>query len=474
MTAMQASARGLRPVAATGTDPWWFDAALAAGMAGFAVLAVAAGQAGLARLGYPALALLIAWSLFFGGRRPAYIVFCLFLFVITPGVRRYVDLAAGWEQVNLVMLAPWLAAAPCLVVVLRTLTGPGFPMATGVLLVFVAACYGLGLAIIEGRAVSGAFDWLRWTVPPAFAAVTLLTLREDRALVGRLLRFFTLAVAVTGAYGAWQFVRLPPWDAFWMRNVDLASIGEPEPYQVRVFSLLNSPGSLGNFLLVGLIYLFAFASPARLPALAVGCAAMLLSLNRAAWGAAALAAAYLVLLGPGALKLRATLAIAGLAVALPVALQVPEAALAVQQRIESITYLFADTSYHERLDAYDAFLRSLGEAIMGQGLAINGAYRAYLDQRQAVFIDGQVIEAYLALGVVGGTVYFAAALACFGAGIAAGLRSRSMLGLASSAVALAAVMLLPYSSPLLGESGMFFWLGLALCFAPQPAREGRR
>ncbi len=57
-------------------------------------------------------------------------------------------------------------------------------------------------------------------------------------------------------YGIAQFVLLPEWDAQWMRNVielGLDSIGQPEPFAVRVFSTMNSPGSFGIMLMAAII-----------------------------------------------------------------------------------------------------------------------------------------------------------------------------------------------------------------------------
>jgi hypothetical protein len=50
-----------------------------------------------------------------------------------------------------------------------------------------------------------------------------------------------------------------------------------------------------------------------------------------------------------------------------------------------------------------------------------------------------------------------------------GLRAGTGFGLAAAGIALAAVVTLPYGSPLLGESGIFFWLSCALCRVPRAA-----
>ena len=45
----------------------------------------------------------------------------------------------------------------------------------------------------------------------------------------------------SGLYGFLQYLDPPIWDRYWMAYTTIASIGQPEPYMVRVFSTLNAP-----------------------------------------------------------------------------------------------------------------------------------------------------------------------------------------------------------------------------------------
>ena len=86
-----------------------------------------------------------------------------------------------------------------------------------------------------------------------------------------------------GGYGIYQFFFLAPWDAFWMRVVQMDSIGRPAPFEVRIFGTLNSPGPYADMLAASL--LVALGASGRLPWLAgmPAVVALLLSLVRAAW-----------------------------------------------------------------------------------------------------------------------------------------------------------------------------------------------
>src|SRR4030081_1469123 len=71
---------------------------------------------------------------------------------------------------------------------------------------------------------------------------------------------------ILSVYGIIQYVFLPPWDAFWLQNVSAQgslSFGKPFPFQVRVFSMLNSPGPFGSFMACILHMVFPTFAPPR-------------------------------------------------------------------------------------------------------------------------------------------------------------------------------------------------------------------
>ena len=124
----------------------------------------------------------------------------------------------------------------------------------------------------------------------------------------KLVRTFLEIGTLAGAYALYQFVAIPPWDAEWMRNVEMTSIGLPEPFAVRVFGTLHAPGVLAMFLLVpiGTLWL-SRPTLSRLPAVCLVSAALLLSQVRAAWIGVMLSGCLLMLRLPGRAKTRTLL-----------------------------------------------------------------------------------------------------------------------------------------------------------------------
>ncbi len=113
----------------------------------------------------------------------------------------------------------------------------------------------------------------------------LMVLYRDRAreMAASLLTFSLLAVPLVSLYGIRQYLDPAPWDIYWMFNADLRSIGLPEAFKVRVFSTMNSRDRSRAFLVVAIALLCAGRSPLRWIAVALGLAALGLTLSRTSW-----------------------------------------------------------------------------------------------------------------------------------------------------------------------------------------------
>lgn len=460
-----ASARSAVP-AEPGTGLLW-DLVPAFALVGVAAVGAAVGLGGVMRLLYPCLALALGVALLGTRRIGAYVCLCVWLFVLTPWLRRWVDLQSGWLRANPVMLAPYAAVAPCLLMLLRMVAGPSFRLAGGMLLAILAGGYGLVLAVLQGSIAAAVFDWLRYAAPPCFAALIMVSMPRNPSIPGRVVRTLAIAAALSGAYGVYQFTLLPPWDAMWMRNAfdfaGLNSIGQPEPFEVRVFSLMNSPHSFAAFLGAAMPFLLALPTPLHLLSFAFGAAGLMLSLARSYWLAFIVALGYLIARGPFKQKAQAAAGVVALVLLLPaLAALSPEAAKQVDTRIASLTAerFETDVSYQSRASDFEGLADKLDRQPLGEGLATG------------VILDGQIMETYHALGLFAGTLYLGAAFYCFAASFSMARRGCPPLILAASAVTLEALLAAPLTSSLIGEMGMFSWLALALCHAPW-RRAGR-
>src|SRR5258706_2742308 len=129
------------------------------------------GAAGSLRWAFPVFALLVAIVFLITDRFSQYVTFCIWLFLLSPGLRRLVDLAVGWEPVNTLLLAPYAAAGVSMVAMVIAIATSAVrsPGRAAFLVVIGSATYGLIIAVLNARVLAGGYDYLRWVVPPFFA-----------------------------------------------------------------------------------------------------------------------------------------------------------------------------------------------------------------------------------------------------------------------------------------------------------------
>jgi hypothetical protein len=435
------------------------------------------GLGGVGRPLFPAAAAVVAALLLHANRRADYITFILWLFMLTPFLRRMVDLHAGWSQVNLLMLAPYMAGILCAWPVAKTLYSRGFAYSMLFGIVFASVIYGVIIASFDGRWMSGSFDALRWLVPPIFGLFVAMDAERQTEYRGAVVRAMLIGLIVMSAYGVYQFIVAPPWDTFWMRESKLLSIGYPQPFQIRVFGTMNSPASLAVFLMAGLLWGIPAQSALRPVAIGAGLIGLLLTLVRTSWLGLVVGVAYLVVFGASA---RARLSIAIAIFCLPLVVlgieQIPTGAELINTRIASLSTVSNDTSFLDRSSEYVQFFENtLPQAPFGAGLGATGSYQSYLAANTAtVLLDGAVMEIGVPLGVFAGGAYLLAILAAAGIACWNSIRSGDTFLSSCGAIVASLSLSLIAGNIAVGEAGIIFWLATCFCLAPPPTREAPR
>lgn len=426
---------------------------------GLPLLAIVAGAGALERMVYPASNLLLACWLY-ARRSPWYVGQTVLLFCAVSLIRRLVDLQAGWDPSNPVLLTPYLTSLLTVFSLVRYWALPRPRLIGPLLVVLGCIAYGVLIAALNGRLFGALVDALKWSVGP-LVAVHVLAERERLPEIRRVVENVLIAAApAMGLYGVAQFIDPPLWDVQWAtyatQELGFTSIGQPEPFSLRVFSTMNSPGSLAAVLLAGLVFALKRPLPIALPAVACIAAGLALAQYRTMWGAAALAVLLLALTRPGALRLRNVAAAAGLLLVVSSAAIVPQMWEALTERFSSIGQLSDDESGQDRLRQYGAVATSSNNLVIGEGLALTGASRR-LDGKAIVAIDSAVLEAWIAFGLFG-------ALAFFGAILTLVVRLFTLPSEVASridferVIVLATFIQLPMGSVHVGESGYLAWL----------------
>lgn len=415
------------------------------------------------RLMYPALNFLLSGYLF-ARRSPWYVGHCLLVFCFVSLARRLIDQQAGWDPSNPVLLTPYLC---CLFAGISFIDywwrDRPYKLAP-FLVILLCVAYGTLLAILNGRPLGSLVDALKWSVGPLMA-VHMLAHRDTLAGIRRLVEPCLIwAGAAMAVYGIAQFISPAPWDASWMRDVaqlGLDSIGQPEPFKVRVFSTMNSPGSFGIFLSAGILLALKQKLPIAVSTATLMVIGLALSQYRSIWAATALALLMVVFSRRASVRMGNLLALFLVGCMLCSTALAPRIRETVVQRASTLTAMKKDASLESRLKQYEAIAQN-DTLIWGEGLAMNGTSRR-LDKRVSATLDGALIEIWCGLGVIVGTA-FLLALAVL---IVALFRLPPGVGneiFFDRAIVSALFIQLPIGTVHAGELGFCAWafLGLAL------------
>ena len=425
----------------------------------FAGIAAFVGSlAAFAELFYPAVAFATAALLLW--RKPAlYMGFMWWIWFLTPEVRRLVDFRVGYNQTSPVMLAPFLVSGVALFAVLARLSE--LPRTVRLPLAFVAAglLYAYGVGVLYNGPVTATFDLLTWGVPVIVGAYVLTHAHLSAAFREVTRRAFVWGLLLMGLYAAVQYFYLPAWDAYWMDNAGLGSIGASEPLQVRVFSTLNSPGPFGTVMMTGLLLVFTRGGLVTVLGSAAGFLGFALAAVRASW--AGWVVGFVVVAASLPLRLRTRLLgtlFFLLLIAVPVFTVGPVAEL-LSQRLQSFTDLGSDVSFNERLALYTSLPEFTAGNPLGRGLGSTGVASSLSAQRATLQnLDSGIIAVLYSFGILGTLYFVGGAAAIFSAVLRRGLRSRDVTDASYVGITVAAISQLAFGNAWGGVSGMLLWV----------------
>jgi hypothetical protein len=441
-----------------------------AAILGFVVLTVgglAAHVNGLLELLYPLAACAVGVLLY--GRYPAlYLGFTWWLWFLTPEVRRLVDYQEGWNADSPVMLAPYLVTALTLFTVLRHLPKLRLQLFFPFGLVLFALLCGYTVGVFNGVGLLAVtFDLLNWLVPVAFAFYLMVHWRSYPRHHQVIQRTFVWGVLFMGLYGLLQFLFLPAWDQYWMLNAPMASIGYPEPFQVRMFSTLNAPNPFAVVMMAGLLLLFSERGVLRWLAAGPGYAAFLLSLVRSAWGGWIVGVFFLLVRMRGLRRLRLLAAGVVFLVALLPFIALGPVTQIVNERVLTFGGLATDYSLNARISAYEQELPDAALDLFGEGLGSTGIASdlASAGVEQGGF-DSGIINTFITLGLAG-TIFYATGMAMLFASAFPSRKPSGVFLVAAYSVAISMLTQLAFFDAQVGVAGMLLWGFLGLTLAGQ-------
>jgi hypothetical protein len=432
-----------------------------------------AGVAGYARLTYPVMNLALAGYLYFR-RSPWFAAHCLLIFCCVSLVRRLVDDQIGFDASNPVLLTPYLCCGLCAISFVEYWSRSNPKGLLPFLVIFGCIAYGTLLAWLDARFLSSMVDLLKWSVGPLFA-IYLLAHRDSVPHIREVVEPTLIGAGTFMAlYGIAQFLQPNHWDTVWMlgvRDLGFESVGRPEPFAVRVFGTMNSPGSFGTILSAAIVVALKRRMPVCLMTVGPMIVGLALCQYRSLWAMTALAVLMVAVSPSRELKRSNLLALLFIGLALSTSALSPRIREAVFTRASSISDLEGDESLRLRLVQYKEFFNH-DNLIVGDGLAINGVSRR-LDNKESGSIDGAVIEVYRAMGVFVGTAFMLAIAALiinmFGAAAAANSHVYF-----DRAIVVTLFLQFPIGTVHIGELGFCAWMFIGLSLAARFVAEEKK
>jgi hypothetical protein len=438
------------------TVPGWLVAALL-------VIGMAVAGASLGGLSRPVFVLACGFVGWFAWRQsPAtHLQAALILFTFAPFVRRVVDLHIGYDQLGLMLIGPLLAILVPMVHLPRQLETYRVPEYAMWPLGIVAASvvYAGILSMAQGDWTNAASGMLKWLAPLLYAALLMVS-AEREGLIKAATSAFALILPVVGIYAIFQYVDPSDWDIYWMQFAPIPSIGQPVPYGVRVFATMNAPASFATFTATGL-FLIGFSRRPWPALLAIPAAlGLLLSLYRTAW--ISLAVSILFCLFFAGTRRRAGMIVAGIGVAVLLAVLFTPFGDIVVDRLATLGEGTQDGSAQERLGEFVTLWSLPDSSLFGSGFTITDVGAA-----GAMPIDGMIIACWLSMGIVVGGFCLAALLWAIGNTLARAWTDPAPEAVLIGALALGALSQMPLASITSGESGFLFWT-FAVLLTPKP------
>jgi hypothetical protein len=422
-------------------------------------------QSRVLELFYPAGAVAVAALLY--KRSPAhYLSFVVWLFFLTPEVRRLSDFFNGmFSDRSLIMLAPVIAAALCGMNLLTHFRVLMQRRAIPLTLIVLGIFYGYVIGMVGAGIAAASYTLISWLFPVLIAFHILVTWRHYPEYHRTMLKTFVFGGFVIALYGVFQYVSPPPWDAFWLLQSGMVSEGVPLPFGMRVASTMNSSGPFAIAMMACLLMTLAARNKMAFLAGGLAVPALIGTMSRSVVGGLAIGLVYLFVMLDGRSRLRLVGGIAVIVLLCSPVAMIDEISDKAMARFSTVTQLDNDYSYQVRTEIYNHFLSEMTTNIAGQGLGMTGLGSKLSGDGSSnnVDFDSGLMEVPYVLGWPGTLLYAAGLLMLIlRAFVASFARKSDRFAVAGTAAAFGVLAMMVFVNTLIGSGGMFFFIGVML------------
>lgn len=403
--------------------------------------------------------------------KTAYIEFVCWLYMLTPLVRRYIDYKTGASE-TIVMVAPYVAVAVCLWVLLPRWTEVFRTRNAALLCVLAAIVYASATTVFQMLLGGLGKGIVAWLMNLLFAFYLVMERKYIREMYVGFERAMVYGTLVVGVYGVLQYFVLPDCDRVWLEMAELVSFGAPLPMEVRVFSTMNAPQVLGAYLLVGIFIAYGSSYRIKFVSVFAGLASLLLSMSRSSWVAFLAGALFLAFRLPTRERKKIFVIGAICMGTILIGMQVPSLNETLSDRFRSLTDS-NDNSAYDRTKTYSAVFQSIASSPFGLGLGVEGDEKGSESISDAEH-DSSLVNLLLSFGVIGSIVFCSG---LFGASYRIILASNSNLVIPLTAIQASLFALIAeaaFNNILTGPIAFLTWCIVGLGYAAMETRVGAR
>lgn len=357
--------------------------------------------------------LIILPAIFLALGRSSYLMdYVFFVVVLNRGIRRLVDyyFNEAFNPLSPISLTPLIVAA--LMMYPAMARSKRFTPATRRIFVLLsfAVAYGFAIGVITNGvgAIYSLGEWLSALSAFAFAATAPISAR----VADRWIKSCGYAALLVAAYGWYQYLTIPPWDAFWVTAVGFVGyLGNLVSTEMSVFSTMHERGPCASFLAWAAIPMILSARWRILGGwitILLLLSVVMLTMSRTMFIIVALVAMLQPALSKGK-GLGRTLMFAGLFTAAAYfGVSYLPGSERIQKRFETAKNIQEDGSYQSRLRIFTDGVPYILTHPLGVGLGSSGVSAARIEGAKHHFIDSGYIQIFGQFGWLGGSAFFLA------------------------------------------------------------------
>jgi hypothetical protein len=384
----------------------------------------------------------------------------LWVWLTAAFVRRMIEWHGGFNATDIVLVTPHLTA---LLIVPDILTSRGLLRRPGIgiaLLLTGCLLYGLFVSFVRGDVLAGAFSATDWLVPLLYLYFFLCHAGDIDAAEPHVATFLTAGLLFVVPYALYQYFLMPAWDAAWMVNSGMGSLGRPLPMGSRVFGPMNGPLPLAIWGGTCIVLLAHFRNRLLLVLTPFLFLMVAITMVRAVYGSLALALVAGALTGRrGFGRLAWILLLAGLSGYAGIAVLNPQVVDTLGKRLHSMQDLENDSSARVRAEIYAQTPKLINDNPFGVGIGAQGRGSAAKGSGEAlatVNIDSGPLSVFFALGWFAGPLYLLGMLLLLWRVLRVGRRHGSPVAATMAAAMICPLATFPFIN-VLGFGAVILW-----------------